>query len=257
MENEKRKTAFDFNVTRSIPELENVGKTAAEKAINLLPSKTLGHTGVLPTIWNQNVMANYWQLSLFQSINGRQVVEKNSYFMDKLGDKVGISGLTITDNGQLPEGLQTSCIDDEGVPRRTTKIIQDGVLRSFLYDSYYGRLGKTESTGNAARQQNYEGTADIAPTTLEIEPGTKDFDQLVSEIDKGILVFDIVMGLGHSNLVSGDFSVVATAPYLIEKGEITHPLEPIQIAGNLYKSFETIRAIGSDSKLLQTVNAAD
>lgn len=252
-EGEKRKTAFDFKVTRNVPEFENIGANAAEKAIKLLASKPMEHTGVLPTLWNQNAMSNFWQVSLAQSVNGRQVVEKNSYFMDKLGDKVGIDKLLITDDGQLPEGLNTTSIDHEGTPRQTTPIIEDGVLRSFLYDSYYGRLGKVQSTGNADRGQGYESTPNISSSTVVINPGTKSFDKMVSSIDKGVYIMDSVMGMGHSNLISGDFSVVATSAYLIEKGEISHPLEPINVAGNLYKSFKDIQVIGSDSKLLQSI----
>jgi len=252
-EGDNRKTAFDFVVSRTIPEFATLGSNAAEKAIKLLPSKPLDYTGVLPTIWNPNLMSGYWNMSLATSVNGRQVVEKNSYFMDKLGDKVGIDKLCITDDGQLNEGLATSTIDDEGVPRRTTPIIENGVLRSFLYDSYYGRLGKVESTGNANRGQGYESTPNIATTTVVIKPGTKDFDKLISEIDKGVYVMDNVMGLGHSNLISGDFSVVANSAYYIEKGEIKHPLNSITIAGNLYKGYQDILEIGSDSKLLQNV----
>ena len=254
MEQQKRKSGFEFKATRSIPEFEGIGKDCADKTIKLLDSKKLNHTGVLPTLWNQNVMSGFWQISLAQSVNGRQVVEKNSYFMDKLGDKVGIDTLNITDDGQLPEGLNTTEVDDEGAPRQTTPIVENGVLRSFLYDSYYGRLGKAKSTGNAARNQGYESTPNIAPSTIVITPGTKDFDKIVSEIDKGIFVMDNVMGLFHSNLISGDFSCVATSAYLIEKGEIAYPLESLNIAGNLYKSYKDILAIGSDSKLLPSVN---
>ncbi len=252
-EGEKRKSAFDFKVTREVPEFENIGAKAAEKAVKLLDSKPMEHTGLLPTLWNPNVMSGFWQMSLAQSINGRQVIEKNSYFMDKLGDQVGIGKLSITDDGQLPEGLNTTAIDHEGATRQTTPIIEKGVLRSFLYDSYYGRLGKVKSTGNADRRQGYESTPTISSSTVVITPGTKSFDKMVSSIDKGVYVMDNVMGMGHSNLISGDFSVVATSAYLIEKGEISHPLEPITIAGNLYKSFKDIQTIGSDSKLLQAV----
>ncbi|HUT82405.1 MAG TPA: TldD/PmbA family protein [Candidatus Bathyarchaeia archaeon] len=253
MEGSQRKNAFDFSVTRGIPQDQSVGISCAKKAINLLNSKPLGHTGILPTVWNPLVMSGFWQASLQSSINGRQVVEKNSYFMDKLGDKVGIDALEIVDDGQLPEGTSTSAIDEEGAPRHTTKIIEKGVLHSFLYDSYYGNLGKAKSTGNAARANSYESTPNIAPTTIVIKPGTKGFDEIISEIDKGIYVMDSVMGMVHSNLISGDFSCVATSAYLIEKGEIKHSLDSITIAGNLYKSYKDILHIGSDSKLLPNI----
>lgn len=253
MEGTQRKSAFDYSVTRNLPEKIPLGANCAEKAIKLFNSKPMNHTGVLPTVWNQLIMSTFWQMSLIQSINGRQVVEKNSYFMDKLGAEVGIKELNITDDGQLPEGINTGEIDDEGVPRRTTKIIEDGVLHSFLYDNYYGHLGKAESTGNANRQQTYESTPGISPTTVVIKPGSKTLEEMIAEIDKGIFVTDSVMGMGHSNLISGDFSVVATNAYLIEKGEIAYPLDSITIAGNLYKSYKNITHIGSDSKLLPSV----
>ena len=253
MEGQQRKSAFDFSVTRNVPEDKNIGKNCSEKAIKLLDSKPLGFTGVLPTVWNPIVMSSYWQTSLANSVNGRQVVEKNSYFMDKLGDKVGIPELTITDDGQLPEGLNTSAIDFEGVPRQTTNIIEKGVLRSFLYDSYYGRIGKAKSTGNANRGQDYESTPGISPTTIVIQPGTKSFEEIISGIDKGVYIMDSVMGMIHSNVISGDFSVVANSAYLIENGEISHPLNPITVAGNFYKSYQDIRNLGSDSKLLPAV----
>ncbi len=249
----KRKDAFDFSVTRTKADPTGLGVKCSEKAVALLPSKPLGITGVLPTVWNQNVMSGFWQASLAQSVDGRQVVEKNSYFMDKLADVVGIKDLTITDDGQLPEGLNTATIDYEGAPRQTTSIIDKGVLKSFLYDSYYGRLGKARSTGNANRGADYESTPNISPTTIVIQPGTKDFDAIISDIDKGLFVMDSVMGMGHSNLISGDFSVVANSVYLIENGEIKHPLESVTIAGNLYKSYQNIIALGSDTKLLPSV----
>jgi PmbA protein len=253
MEGEKRKSAFDYLVQRELPKEIAIAKKTAKKAVDLLASKPLGHTGVLPTLWNQNVMSNYWQMAFAHSVNGRQVVEKNSYFMDKLGDKVGIDGLTVADNGQLPEGINTSAIDAEGAHRQETTIIKNGVLQSFLYDSFYGKLGKAKSTGNANRNNAYESTPNIGLTTVVIEPGSKSFDDIVTDIDKGVLVLDSVMGMGHSNLISGDFSVVANSAYLIENGEISHPLDSVQIAGNLYKSFKNIIDIGTDSKLLANV----
>ncbi|MEA2071715.1 MAG: TldD/PmbA family protein [Asgard group archaeon] len=252
-ENGKRKSAYQIEVQRAIPKIAGIGKKAAEKAVDLLTSKPLDYNGKLPTLWNPTIMSNYWQMAFIHSINGRQVVEKNSYFMDKLGDKVGIDDLTIVDDGQLKEGINTNAIDEEGVPRSSTPIIEDGVLRSFLYDTYYGRLGKAESTGNASRSSGYESTPNISPTTLVVQKGDKTFDELVTNIDKGIYIMDNVMGLGHSNLISGDFSIVATSSYLIEDGEIKHPLESLTIAGNLYKSLKNIQAMGSDIELFQSV----
>ena len=89
----------------------------------------------------------------------------------------------------------------------------------------------------------------ISPTTISVVPGTKDLDDLASEIDTGILISDNLLGMGHSNVISGDFSIVAPNSYKIEKGEITTPIEPVLVAGNLYKAFNQITNLGNDPKL--------
>ncbi|MHA2252881.1 MAG: metallopeptidase TldD-related protein, partial [Candidatus Kariarchaeaceae archaeon] len=89
----------------------------------------------------------------------------------------------------------------------------------------------------------------IGTSTIRVENGNKDVNQIAEELGDGIFVTGFLMGMGHSNVISGDFSVVSPSAYRIESGEITHPIESVTIAGNLYKSFNQITHLGNEGEL--------
>ncbi len=250
-EKEKTKTGVNEVIGRGVPKFEGLGTSGASKAVKLLESKPLDYTGQMKVIFNNVTAAQLINVSLRNSINGQSVVEGRNAFADKLGEKVGVSSLTIYDDGQIPEDPNMVAIDDEGFPRRKTLVIEKGVLKSFIFDQYYSQISSKKNTGNSKRRgpQTYESIPKISPTTISIVPGAKDLDDLASEIDTGILITDNLLGMGHSNVISGDFSIVAPNSYKIENGEITTPIEPVSVAGNLYKAFNQITNIGNDPEL--------
>jgi PmbA protein len=189
--------------------------------------------------------------ALASSINGMSVVEGRSVFADKIGDQVGIPGLNVYDDAQIPEDPGMVAVDGEGFARKKTEIMENGVLKSFIFDNYYSKVFETENTGNASRpgQQSFEALPSISSSTITVNPGTRSVDQLVEEVGNGVLVKGFLMGIGHSNLISGDFSIVSPSSYVIENGEVAHPIESITIAGNLYKSFNQITAMANDDEL--------
>ncbi len=120
----------------------------------------------------------------------------------------------------LSGGLRTWKFDDEGVPRRTTPIIEKGVLCNFIYDNYTAKKEGKESTGNAARA-GYLSTPSVEATNFHIKSSNKSHEQLLREVDDGLLVY-YLQGAHSSNPVSGEFSVVATPAWKIEKGKIAY-----------------------------------
>ena len=127
---------------------------ASKEALSLLNSKPLGKSEILPVVWEYLPASLYLMTALNAPISGKSVVEGDSYFADKIGDNVAINTLQIIDDGQLPEALSTNAIDKEGVPSQVTTIIDNGVLKSYITDTYYGHLLDTPSTGNAKRSGN-------------------------------------------------------------------------------------------------------
>jgi len=250
-ENSKSKSGVGFTLGRGVPKFEGIGTSGARKAIALLESKPLEKTGQMKLIFNNLAVAEFMKRGLENSINGQSVIEGKSIFAEKMGEQVGVPSLTLYDDGQIPDDPKMVSIDDEGYPRKKTLIIEKGVLKNFIFDQYYSNIYSTDNTGNAKRQgpQTYESLPKISPTTISIIPGNKNIDEMASEINNGVFVEDLLLGMHTAETISGDFSIVAPSCYKIENGEIISPLEPVSIAGNLYKAFKQIIGIGNDTTL--------
>lgn len=258
IDGEERKTASEEFVTREKAiDVTGLGEKASKKAVDLLGAKKFGKTMTLPTLWVPWAAASYILSSLRQSVQGRNVVEKLSPLSQKLGDKIAALSFTLIDDGQDPLGIATEAIDAEGHPQDRTTIIDKGVLKNFLFDSYYGRIVGKESTGNSARAGGlfgsslpYEYAPLISSKTLEVFPGTKTEEELIASIDgQALLIADIPIGIFHSSVATGEFSSVANSAYLIKNGEKQMPLEPVSVAGNFYKGLEQLLSIGNNMEM--------
>ncbi|MFX1539478.1 MAG: TldD/PmbA family protein [Promethearchaeota archaeon] len=255
IDGEERRTAWEALVTREKPlDVTGLGEKAATKARSLLGAKKLNQTTVLPTLWVPEAAASYILSSLQQSAKGNNVVEGLSPITEKLGEKIAGSSFTLVDDGQNPLGIETEAIDAEGHPQKRTTIIKQGVLKQFLFDSYYGQIAGKPLTGNSSRAGGpfgsslcYEYTPTIIGKNLEVSPGTKTEDELIASIDgQALLIVDVPIGIFHSDVATGEFSAVASSVFLIEKGEKKMPLEPISVAGSFYKGLEQLQGIGNN-----------
>ncbi|TFF63837.1 MAG: TldD/PmbA family protein [Promethearchaeota archaeon] len=250
-ENDKTKTVGKSIIGRGVPELSGVGESAAKDAVKLLKAKPLKRTEKLPVLFDNETCGSLINVALMNSVNGQSVVEKRTKFADKIGESVGVSSLTIIDDGQLPSDPSRVAIDDEGFPRKSTNIIENGILKNFIFNNYYSNIYDSENTGNATRRgpQTYESIPMVSLNTLSVPPSNKDLQQIISELDDAILAKDMLLGMFHSDTISGDFSIVAPNCYLIKDGEIETPLESISIAGNLYEVFNQIIALGNETEI--------
>ncbi|MCK4848096.1 MAG: TldD/PmbA family protein, partial [Candidatus Heimdallarchaeota archaeon] len=248
---EKRKMGYEFDVTRSRSlEWDGLAEKSAKHALELLDTVKLNKSEVLPTVWEPRISSTYILSSLGPALNGRSVVEGRSRFSDRIGEKISLSEFSLYDDGQLPEALNTSAIDAEGLPRQKTSLVENGILKHFLFDSYYARIFGTKSTANASRAgQGYTSTPTIGVSTFIVSEGSTDLEKAISEISEGIYMQDYVQGLGHSDAISGDFSAVAPQSFLIKNGEIAGALDPVTIGGNFYKGLNDIRTICTDATL--------
>jgi len=253
VKNGKQKTGSEFLVSRELEDFSEIGTKAADRAVKMLEAKTLGKSLKTTTLW-ENMSIGYllWNM-LKAASNARNVQEGKSYFKEKIGEKVASNIVNIVDDGQLPEGLSTQKIDAEGVPMQTTPLIENGVLKTHLYDSYSALRENKESSGNAKREapEPFLKTPTVSTTNLIVKTGRKNLEELVAEVDKGVLITGGVMGVGHANTITGEFSVVAPNAFLIEKGGIVNPLEPITVAGNFFHALKKVQKVGCDTRLLE------
>ena len=209
-------TGFGFSVGRSPDEfdLERAAKEAADRATRLLgatkpPSKRL--TVVLDPF----VTAQFLGV-ISSTLNGEAVVKGRSLFRERLGEQVASPLVTLIDDPTNPKAYTATDVDGEGLAARRNVLIEDGVLRQFVHNSYSARRASTVSTGNATRG-GFAGTPGVGCLALSLVPGTRTQEELIADIDDGLLVQQM-QGL-HSgvNPISGDFSTGAAGLLITER----------------------------------------
>ena len=243
---------WDFDFSRFYEDLDvtKIGKSASSKALNLLGAKSVvSFRG--PVIFDNSVSCQFLGV-LAPSFLAESVQKNKSMLKGKKNDKVFSDCIDIIDDGIYPGGAATKPFDGEGVTRRTTSLIKNGVLENFLYDTYCARKDKTYSTGNS-----YRGSIKTPPrvgkTNLYIKKGKESFDDLTLKMDKGLLVNE-VMGMHTADPISGDFSVGVNG-FLLEKGKKQMPVKGIAISGNIMTLFKRVVGVGSDLRFFDSTGA--
>ncbi len=231
-----------FSVARSLKKLESpeqVGRIAAQRTLRRLGARKV-KTAKVPVVFDPMVATSILD-HIFEGVNGDSVYRGASFLAGKLGQKIAGDNVTVIDDGAMPGGFGTSPFDGEGVPTRRTVVIENGVLKSYLLNTYSARKLGLETTGNAAR--GLAGTPGIGPGNYYLQPGAKTPQQLIAGISDGLYVTEF---LGHGvNLVTGDYSRGASGLW-ISGGELAYPVEEITVAGNLKDIFFHISEVAND-----------
>jgi PmbA protein len=177
-------------------------------------------------------------VSLLSGLNGQNVFQGTSPLKEDLGEKAFSENLTVVDYGSYEGSPSRRSFDDEGTPAGKTELISSGVVSGFLYDLKTAGQSETDSTGNGVKGglisgSDFRSPPNTSPTTLLISPGKKRVGKLISDLDSGLMV-DQVLGLGQGNPLSGEFSNNVSVAYRIEDGTITGKVKNTMIAGNIY-----------------------
>jgi PmbA protein len=231
-----------FSVARSLAKLdspENVGRIAAQRTLRRLGSRKV-KTAQVPIIFDPLVAASILE-HVFEGVNGDSVYRGASFLAGKLGEKIAADQITVIDDGTIPGGFGTSPFDGEGIPTRRTVVIENGVLKSYLLNTYTAKKLKLQTTGNASR--GLAGTPGIGLGNYFLQPGMKTPAEVIGGVKEGLYVTEF---LGHgANLVTGDYSRGASGMW-ISGGELAYPVEEITVAGNLKEIFFNISEIAND-----------
>ena len=231
-----------FSVARNLERLESaehVGKVAAQRTLRRLGARKV-KTQHVPIIFDP-LVANSILGHIFEGVNGDSVYRGASFLAGKLGEKIAASQVTVIDDGTMVGGFGTSPFDGEGIPTRRTIVIESGVLKSYVLNTYTAKKLGLETTANASR--GLAGTPGIGPGNYFLQPGTRTPQQLIADVKEGLYVTEF-LGMGV-NLVTGDYSRGASGIW-ISGGELTYPVEEITVAGNLKDMFLNISEIAND-----------
>jgi PmbA protein len=231
---------------------EAVGRKAAERALRRLGARRVA-TQKCPVVFAPEI-ARGLMGNLLAAADGDSIYRNASMFSGKLGEQVAGENITMIDDGTMifdhavPDGTNlrvggfgTSPFDGDGLPTRRTVVIERGILKQLMLNTYTARKLSMQSTGKASR--GLAGAPGIGGGNYFLEPGTATPEQIIADVPNGLYVLQT---MGHGvNLVTGDYSVGASGLW-IENGELAYPVEQITIAGNLKDIFRNVSAIGND-----------
>ena len=223
---------------------EAVGKEAARRTVRRLGARRVA-TQQVPIVFAPEV-ARSLVGSVFEAVSGDAIWRHASYLAGKLGEQIGAATINIIDDNVmlLPTGVGgfgSTPFDGEGLPTRRTVVVEGGVLRNYMLNTYAARKLGMKSTHNASR--GLAGTPGISCGNLYLEPGGQTPEEIIAGVKAGLYVTSL-MGFG-TNIVTGDYSRGAAGLW-IENGQLTHAVEEITIAGHLGEMLKNVTAIGND-----------
>ncbi|MHA2140649.1 MAG: TldD/PmbA family protein [Candidatus Thorarchaeota archaeon] len=242
---------FSYDIKRDMNvDVESTVDDVAS-TIRICKNPADGTTGKHTIIMHPFAYGQVMQFTLIQSIRGDNVSRGKSKIGDKLGEKIASSKVTIVDDGLHPRGVSSSTADDEGVPRQRTPIIEKGVLRSFLWDTYWANKMGVKSTGNAKRNMR-QGLVNISPSNIVVESGEREIEDIIKGIEHGYYIRG-VQGAHSSNPESGDFSIVGNPAILIKNGKMVGAVHGLMVAGNVYDLLNQVDEVAKTPLYLQGV----
>jgi PmbA protein len=227
---------YDYSSTLHAADLEAaaaVGRTAGERAVARLNPRKVA-TRRVPVVFDPRISGSLVG-HLASAANGSSIARKTSFLRDKLGQRIFASGIDIVDDPLRKRGQRSRPFDAEGVTTRSLKLVDDGVLKTWLLDCATARELDLKTTGHANR--GVSSVPSPGPSNLYLAPGSKSPDEVIGEIEDGFYITDLI-GMGV-NMVTGDYSRGASG-FWIENGVRTFPVSEVTIAGHLSEIFASM-----------------
>jgi len=234
--------------TRLLEDPIAIGQEAARRTLRRLGARRV-KTQQAPVVFSPEIARSIIG-NIFDAANGDAIYRHATFFADMLGERVAGDNVTVIDDGTLvfdhagnirTGGFGTSPFDGEGLPTRRTVLVENGILKNYVMNTYTARKLGLASTGNASR--SLASNPGTGAGNFYLEPGPLTPEEIIAAVPSGLYVTE-TMGFGV-NLVTGDYSQGAAGLW-IENGELSYPVEEITIAGNLKDMYRSISAIGND-----------
>lgn len=226
---------------------EKIAEAAARKAWSLLDPKMI-KTQRASIIFDPDVARSLIG-GIITSINGERVLQGASFLKDFLNKKFATELLTITDDGTRKRSMGSAPFDGEGVPTMKNVLVQNGVLKSFIYNTKAAKRAGVASTGNASRG-GFTSLPGIGTHGIYLEAGKNTAQEIIAATKRGLLLKEVT-GYGIDP-VSGNFSGGASG-FWIENGEIAYPVKGVTVAGRAFDILAAIDMMGNDIDLNRTL----
>jgi PmbA protein len=232
----------------AIEKPSEVGLRAAQRALRRLNPRKIA-TQKAPVIFEPRT-ARCLLSEFFDAVNGGAIYRHASFLAGKLGEGIASEALTVIDDATLPGLFGTSPFDDEGVATRRNVVVERGVLKSYLLNTYSARKLGLRTTGNASR--GLAGGAGVGPGNFFVEAGTVSEEEIIRGVRQGLYVTELIGAA--ANTVTGDFSSGAAGLW-IENGELAYPVSGITIAGNWKQMLADIQQVASNLEFRHSIES--
>ncbi|OOM77118.1 TldD/PmbA family protein [Clostridium sp. BL-8] len=240
----RKYTSMSFKISNDIKKIDfdSIADEAVKKALSLIGASQIT-SGKYKIALKNNTVASL--LITFARIFSADSTQKNlSLLKDKLNKAIASPLVNIVDDPHMEDGLASCPFDSEGVPTHKKYIVKNGVLNTLLYNLKTAHKDGVKTTGNASRR-SYNLAVNISPTNFYIEKGKKTFDELITNMNEGILITDLAGIHAGANGITGDFSISAKG-FIVKEGKVNDPIEQFTLSGNFYKLLMDIEDISED-----------
>jgi predicted Zn-dependent protease len=241
----QERTGLSTRAGRTAIGVRGAGREARERAEAMLGARQQAK-GVEDVVLDAEAAALLTQM-VMTALAGTTVAQGRTVLAGKLGEPVGSAALTIRD-GPGCGGPRAARWDDEGTAARDLTLLDRGVVRGYLLDHASAAKLNMPRTGHGLRgdEERFRQAPTALPMGLRVEPGRGAADDLVAEMGRGVVARWGIMGLASLNHTTGEFSVVAPSAFAVRRGEATHPLRPVTIAGTLQGLLAGVKRCGAD-----------
>ena len=223
-------------------DVAEIARTSARRAITMLDARP-APSGSLPVVLAKGAGAVLFHEACGHGLEADLVQRAASVFDGKVGEQVASPLVTLIDDGTYAREWGTFAVDDEGRPAQSNVLIENGVLNDYMWDYLRARKAGRASSGNG-RRETYQHLPMVRMTNTYLVPGTTDPEDIVRDTDHGI--YCVQLGGGQVDTATGDFVFGITEAYMIEHGEITHPIRAAQLIGNGPETLHRIDVVGND-----------
>jgi len=237
-------SSSEFEYGISVPEIDfaKIGKKAARKAVEQFGSKKV-ESATLPLVIAPDP-ASTLLFGLAGAISGEAAVKGRTFASGLLGKQISQDFLTVVDDGTIPGAVGSDTYDGEGIPTRRLTILDRGVLREFLHNSYSAGIAGVKTNAHAQRG-GYGISVGAGPTNLLVRPGDCSKDEMIADTRRGVLVTGAML---YPNPVTGEFSSTLDEGFLIENGEKGHPVKNLMAGGHLLELYRGVDMISKEGR---------
>lgn len=245
--------AFELDASNFYHDLDAqaIGHEAGRRAVQLLGGQPV-ETQTAAVVFDPLTAAEIVD-HLAEALTAKAMQRGRSFLVGQMGQQVGSAEVSLLDNGRLKRSLASAPFDGEGVPTSVTRLIDAGVLRRVIYDTYTARQDGVASTGNAQRN-SHRGLPGLGPSNFYLQPGRLSRDEILAGVDRGLYVTHI-MQTGGVDPINGNCSMGASGLWL-ENGQPVRPVSGVTLATTLPDLLRHIVAVGDDLRLLPLGNVA-